>query len=37
MLSYEKPMIRQLQGGSMNKFTASALHQRQVKTEIAGG
>ncbi|HBB34502.1 MAG TPA: diaminopimelate decarboxylase [Cyanobacteria bacterium UBA8803] len=35
-MSYEKPMIRQLRGGLMNKFAGATLRQRQVKSEIAG-
>lgn len=36
MQSYEKPAIRKLQSGSMNKFAGVSSLQRRVKTEIAG-
>ncbi len=33
---YEKPMIRKLHSGLMNKFAGTSPNQRKVKTEIAG-
>jgi len=36
MSDYEKPMIRKLQTGSMNKFAGVNTLHRRIKTEIAG-